>query len=323
MTPTDPSNGSSSAGRPPLTGRRRLVRPGGSTPKPPPAPVVPSASSYPAEWDRDSSTDKEIKGGISLDEWTQMVARAIPDVGEMAYKMQIAIAKAYLLEVRAYFESGAADFDRISNLRRAISGYDHPPMHDLWRRLVIKPAQRRRGYRRADPSAGIKGSPGVFAKGWGPCKILWQDEKWAEIALRLERGSFFHVPSEVRRKVFKLAMLNLGPRQFKVMVESMKHGSPYWTLPARPFSHIFSSEKMQARAREIGEQVMAGTYKPPIDEAQPSRPAWLDDPRYKEDNSSEREVSYDDTQTSWDALVEAGESTTGGGRHIGSKGRSE
>lgn len=252
-----------------------------------------------------------------------MLSDAIPDLAIKAREMQRQIAVACLVEIKQFFESGNGGFDPISNLRRAISGYDHPPLHDLWRRLVIKDKQARRGYRRANPRAGIKGTPGVFAKGWGPCELRWVSEEWAKTALRLERGSVYPVNKEVRNAVFARAKANMGARQFKIFLSEFSGGTGYWQLPPRPFSHIFSSARMNARFREIGEQILAGTYKPSGDLAQPSKPAWTEDPRYKGEAASEFDVSYDDAAATWNALVAEGASPAGGGRHVGIKKRSE
>jgi hypothetical protein len=111
--------------------------------------------------------------------------------------------------------------------------------------------------RGAPPKNGKPGYPGVFAKGFQPCTISFDSEKYDRIAYVLEHGMLWKPPDKIRGRLMGQAIEGgFSPTE--------KNTTGYWEIPPRPFLFILAGPEAQRIVRKTAEAAMMGTLKSEI-----------------------------------------------------------
>lgn len=206
----------------------------------------------------------QVGGGkaISFKEWEAKLNRIMPFLGELSYKSQIAAAQGVVRYMRKKLAEGIDPGP--SPMTIALRGADPRPRTELQARrdagaalatlgahiIVGRPPQKRVGRRKA--TATNPGSPGVFAKGFGPAVIKFENEHWDKIAYVVEHGRIWKPPEAVKRALITKAQTH----GFK-LEEGMGSGG-YWVLPPRPFLHLFTGPEANKIVRQVAEKALKG-----------------------------------------------------------------
>lgn len=211
---------------------------------------------------------------ITFDDWIRKLNRIMPFLGaDLSYKAQIAAAEGVANMLRKFLLEGVDP--KLSGMTIGLHknrlGLSDPtrasrPIMDHDDRRVdgmalaalaphvkvnAPPKMRTRGGKAKD---GKPGFPGVFAKGYGPCTISFDSEKYDKIAYVLEHGRFWKPPDGIRKALMAKAIEGgFSP--------SEKSTTGYWEIPPRPFSHILTGAEAQRIVRKTAEAAMMGTLK--------------------------------------------------------------
>ena len=210
---------------------------------------------------------------ITLEQWSQKLGKVMPFLGAgLSYKAQIAAAEGVAGLLRNYLLEGVDPplsgftigrrHDKMASTG-AFPAQDHEDRSLGGMALaslaphvkVNKPKQMRT--RGAPPKNGKPGYPGVFAKGFQPCTISFDSEKYDRIAYVLEHGMLWKPPDKIRGRLMGQAIEGgFSPTE--------KNTTGYWEIPPRPFLFILAGPEAQRIVRQTAEAAMMGTLKKEI-----------------------------------------------------------
>ncbi len=197
---------------------------------------------------------------VTFDQWIGKLNKVMPFLGAgLAMKSQLVAAEAVAGMLRHYLAEGVdpapsgmtiglnnnfiGPKDELSARRDAGAS-----LATLGRHLIVeKPKQLRAGIR-----AG-KANSTRFTKGFSPCIIRFENDKWDRIAYTLEHGRVWLPPEKLRRALF-FKSIHGG------FVPNLdKKGA--WSTPARPFSHILTGREAQRIVQETATAALAGNLR--------------------------------------------------------------
>lgn len=205
------------------------------------------------------------KNAVSFQDWIKKLNRVVPFLGDLSYKAQMLAANGIVAYIRLKLSEGIdpspspmtislrrGDFQpKTENQARRDSGAALATLGDHL--VVDRPPQKRVGMRKA--KNGQPGSPGKFAKGFGPANIRFESEHWDKIAYTLEHGRIWKPPERVRKALIMKASIQ------GFTLEEGTDTSGYWILPPRPFMHLFTGPEAQKILRDIANAAVKGQLK--------------------------------------------------------------
>lgn len=208
---------------------------------------------------------------ISFAEWIKKLNRVMPMLGlDLAYKAQIAAAESVAWLLRKHMLEGidpplsgmtiGLAKNRIYEKPGAMEDHDARrtdgmALAALARHIKVnRPAKMRKGHRKARD--GRPGSPGVFAKGYAPCTISFENEHWDKVAYVLEHGRIWLPP-----KATKQALMMKAIEGGFVPHEKQAGKDDVWIIPARPFLHVLSGPAAQKIVKDTAQAALMGNLK--------------------------------------------------------------
>lgn len=248
------------------------------------------------------------KKAISFKEWEGKLNRIMPFLGDLSYKAQLAAAEGVVRYMRKKLAEGIDP--NPSPMTLALYNADPRPKTELQARrdagaalatlgahiVVGRPPQKRVGRRKATP--GKSGSPGLFAKGFGPAVIKFENERWDKIAYVLEHGRIWKPPEAVKRALIAKAQM-----QGFELEEGMGSGG-YWIVPPRPFLHLFTGPEASKIVRRVAEKALKGQ----LDQEMAAwKEEYVDAMQRRSKTSIEEMTDYlrsDDDGEDWTDLIE-------------------